>query len=629
MINASECSTYLNMFTLFIVVVIIKQFVSQSVNLCLTAFQCANQSINMDFPRIMAYKGAYGPETYIDGIQISCDGAFACATASSILATSLFCYGGDSCSAANIKGKSTGFVFAYGVNALAHANITGSFTTLNCYGSLGCAYSVVKCNGLTTINAYGTYSLFNAIIDSQNSAATLDIYLNGYHAGYDTNITCREGRTCLIHCTFNGCINLFLDCYAQNCVVNGLSNDPIQPISYTESFCSTQPNALNFDDADELPSSTEIVLDTTNTGPMCCRGETSCRQVNINVTRAIGDTVICSGHVSCWSTEIHTNGSVFCEGQSACWFTRIYTKHHVYCNGYSSCKGSKITSTGDELIIVYLLGYYAGDDATITCGAFSTCSIVCQGYKSCSNMDLVCNGRCTVDCNEDTACPNGWTASPTSDAPISSNPTAVPSNIPSAAPISADPTAVPSNIPTAAPISANPTFKPISPNPTIIALNIPTAAISTIAPISPDLTAVPISTVNMDTPRHKTDNIDWIVVGVAIAVVVIALCLCQLYVLGRCYTKRNTKMKEQAMKQAMEIQNVDTVNQTIGNDTACTNKEDSIENTRGHDKVFEEIEGEQPIDVKYTVEGPSGSAGALAQSCATSETPKWDTMGDV
>eukprot|EP01083_Nonionella_stella_P270439 915824_1 len=231
--------------------------------ICTTAFECANQSISILNPSINAYKGAYGSATYIDANQVSCNGAFACAEVAQISGSSVRCYGGDSCSAANIKGNSTGIVYAYGVNALAHTDISGSFTAfiINCYGRLGCAYSTVKCNGLTTINAYGAYSLFNAIIDSGDNAITLDIYLNGYHAGYATNITCREGCTCKIHCAPNGCINLFLNCYDQNCIVNGLVDDSLPPITtyHTASTCSTQPNAMNFDDDDELPMSTDIV----------------------------------------------------------------------------------------------------------------------------------------------------------------------------------------------------------------------------------------------------------------------------------------------------------------------------------------------------------------------------------
>eukprot|EP01083_Nonionella_stella_P270440 915828_1 len=200
--------------------------------------------------------------------------------------------------------------------------------------------------------------------------------------------------------------------------------------------------------------------------------------------------------VSIYFGKIHTNGPVFCEARAACWYAHIYTIDRVYCDGQFSCKGSSITSVGD--LIVYLLGYKSGLDSTITCASLNTCSIICKGYQSCLGVTLVSNGICAVDCNENTACPNGWTASPTS-APFHGTTAAVLYDTTMSS-MTANSATVPFKILTIRPMASNPSSTPSD------------KASSTLY----------FTTID----NYNTTRLIFIIVGCVLLCIVIIICIC-------------------------------------------------------------------------------------------------------
>merc|ERR1712241_119621 len=130
--------------------------------------------------------------------------------------------------------------------------------------------------------------------------------------------------------------------------------------------------------------------------------------------------------------------------------------------GYDACEGTQIESNGS--VTIYFLGYESGEDAVVNCLEGDECNIVCGGSDSCYDLTANCDGLCSVQCDEDTDCPQIISANPTpapTNAPTVS-PTREPTDAPSVSPTVApsQPTSSPSAAPTNAPTRA-PSMSPV------------------------------------------------------------------------------------------------------------------------------------------------------------------------
>eukprot|EP01083_Nonionella_stella_P306643 1074737_1 len=54
------------------------------------------------------------------------------------------------------------------------------------------------------------------------------------------------------------------------------------------------------------------------------------------------------------------------------------------------------TTYGPQVHAIYLSGYYAGFEATITCITGHTCNIYCHSADACTNLHLFCDNNCNI-----------------------------------------------------------------------------------------------------------------------------------------------------------------------------------------------------------------------------------------
>merc|ERR1711902_248153 len=165
------------------------------------------------------------------------------------------------------------------------------------------------------------------------------------------------------------------------------------------------------------------------------------------------DDLICSGASSCQSAnDLKADGNIYCLGYESCEESEITVsdEQSLYCSGGSACDETQIQSNGS--VNIYFLGEESGYEAVVNCLEGDECNIVCGGYDSCSDLTANCDGLCSVQCDEDTGCPEI----------VSANPTPAPTNAPSVSPTVApsQPTSSPTSAPTKAPTSA-PSMSPV------------------------------------------------------------------------------------------------------------------------------------------------------------------------
>eukprot|EP01083_Nonionella_stella_P268686 908568_1 len=433
---------------------------------CTESYGCANTTItDVDYVQAMGYKSIYGSSSSITiSGECKCFGSHSCGNAYGIAShsSSIICSGSNACSRCSHVEASLG-VSGRGANALTYSSINTLRSRLNCYGEHSCAYTQI--NSISEIHGRGAHSLLFAMIDSVNSIGTLHIYLKGFYSGYGATIRCRSHHNCTIHCTAYTCTSLDLLCDTNaTCITkpsfNSSINDPFL-VRYYNAFTVSQTNDMACTSSRTFDAFKEMYqyngsLNNTGDGPLCCRGFLSCAYYEtIKHTYGNNASIVCSGFASCKECEIISNGPIFCEGRHSCSTNNIpagyiTTEYNVYClgayscqsrsihagenlfcSGYFSCHGTNINSTAAQFNL-YLLGESSGDYATITCDDAQSCSILCHGYNSCTDIEVTCNGQCniTVQCDHDTDCPFGWTPNPTMTttttttiASITSNPT--------------------------------------------------------------------------------------------------------------------------------------------------------------------------------------------------------------
>eukprot|EP01084_Bolivina_argentea_P140840 247534_1 len=510
---------------------------------CSTAFQCAGQSINTtEAVYGVGYKSLFGAST-IEAPIIQCAGSFACYNVSLLLGK-ILCSGTSSCSYIN-RIDVINEMYCYGASSCRYSNFNSSTTTIHsvkCEGTTSCEYSQFR--NVPRIYAQGAFSLYNSTIYSNESPNNLEVTLKGYQSGFASTIYCQIGHSCTINCDVNGCQMLYISCIGW-CTINTNSVDTVIPITRLSQFdgtklnlllysassstendaaCNAQSTVFTYDNDQEHINGHDIILNTDNAGPICCRGSSSCNNVDINVfSNTTTERVVCSGGNSCFvSKNINSNQPVFCEGNKACASSNINSTDIVYCIGDRSCGGSFISNAktiycsalrscegtminSSQTINVYLLGKYAGIDGSIHCSVGSQCFVFCKGSLSCFKMIIYCNGECMVECNADSLCPQILTPLPTyfptylpspdptkqpTETTISPtkhpslDPTHIPSHVPSEQPSRA-PTNPPSFSPTLSPTtnpSINPSLSPTFP-PTISPSISPTST-SSISPVT-------------------------------------------------------------------------------------------------------------------------------------------------
>eukprot|EP01083_Nonionella_stella_P308230 1086590_1 len=424
-----------------------------------------------DYIHAHGYKSLYSAPSpqQSRGVYRICRGAMSCAETSYISVDTLRCNGYGSCANIQLIEVNTK-INAYGANSMMHStvNLLSSLSYLWCDGYQACAHSEINIDDGTAtpkVDGDGALSLYNSSINVLQGELTLR--LRGYYAGYEAVLHCRDGTTCNIDCHHNGCGGLELICdTGATCIITNSSNVALLPntivsqsqilfldsnttTQYNEQQCSHQTTDKTFDTYAEHYQLSDLNY-VTDVGPICCRGYQSCAETGIYYNDAATPSVVCSASAACQSTTIQSNsdiiivcsanscydstmtgsmsnGIVYCYGYSSCMFSTITSISTIICSGSYSCYDSNITSNGD--MAVYFYGYRAGYSGTsVTCSSGDQCHIICDGYESCGDIILTCDGDCSVQCTEDTLCPNGWTATPTNNP--TSDPTSDPSNGP-------------------------------------------------------------------------------------------------------------------------------------------------------------------------------------------------------
>eukprot|EP01083_Nonionella_stella_P129277 392188_1 len=460
---------------------------------CHAASQCIGQDISTAFTvENRGYKSAFGPTTTISTADtIWCFGAFSCNSISSATSTNnIACLGSNAC--VNVNPLTANSWTCRASHSCTHSTFIGTAIDSNifCAGFKSCAYS--RFSGIQTIEAYGAYTFYNSTIDSLNTLGPLVASFSGYHAGLSAKLTCQSGDTCTINCYGNGCYMLYVHC-PGSCTINTPTGDSIAPINYAtdlqtnleyepqqntvdnDNACN-EAGAVTYDDNNEHFNGTDLHINSAVS--LCCRGEHSCG--HITAASRVVSTIVCSGEGSCQGSQYTTQGGdIYCEAKDSCRTSLLSTTAdvyclgrrgcgsapatiqnalHVYCMGFWACNSASISSKGlGHTHYAYFLGSKSGKSGSYHCKTNDHCILYCGARDACLNLALTCEGTCTVYCDEDSMCPDGYTQNIKTPAP-----TLLPSFTPTAAP-SADPsvtpTRTPSNPPTGFP-SIKPSIRP-------------------------------------------------------------------------------------------------------------------------------------------------------------------------
>eukprot|EP01083_Nonionella_stella_P088650 247180_1 len=457
---------------------------------CEPPFSCVGQAINAtEFYDFSGYKSGFGPNTsWTSTSNTMCRGAYACSQMAFMQTNGYAtCDGVLSCSNTSFTGQTMNL---RAPNAAAFTSITSNpdstSSKVTCRALQSCSHTSI--HYMSLIIAYGSYSLYKARIDTQNkhnlTHFTLDLYAD--YAASAATMICASGTNCTINCyAHTSCFNFYIDCRG-NCTINTLSNDahtiapvtnitqfdPAMPIpsvldalSYTvanDMLCSSSPTAITADGHWSSGGNQALVL--SDAGPLCCRGHIACQgfDKNIGYQNITGQSLICNGARGCQYAVIDTNhGKAFCSARGACsdatihntdiayclsWkscqLTRIYNVRDILCTGELACASANITSNGTDLNVSFS-GWKSGESANVYCDVGDVCHVRCEGYDTCTNMTLYCDGMCDLQCDEWSGCPVTYSLNPTAAPTV---PTYHPTHFPSVSPTL--PTLFPSNIPT-------------------------------------------------------------------------------------------------------------------------------------------------------------------------------------
>eukprot|EP01083_Nonionella_stella_P139304 424674_1 len=129
-----------------------------------------------------------------------------------------------------------------------------------------------------------------------------------------------------------------------------------------------------------------------------CEGSLSCFQVsNLNGIYHDG-----SGVNSIAYTSIRAgSGDVHCRGEQSCAFSNIKEFAEIYAPGAYSLLNATMDTINTIVpaytpISIFLMGYYSGFEASITCRVGHVCFIYCGVASACTNLHLNCYGNCSI-----------------------------------------------------------------------------------------------------------------------------------------------------------------------------------------------------------------------------------------
>ena len=161
----------------------------------------------------------------------------------------------------------------------------------------------------------GAYSLRNATIDSINTFSnSINVILNGYHAGFGTLVICQTGHSCTIDCYGNSCdylttqgsftLNYHPTVPQNESVHTVILYDSLSLTSNNDINCNIKPGSYTYDNNTEHQSKPDLVLND-NVPFLCCRGSESCDSTTIESNVIFSNSIICSGQSACKGIGIY------------------------------------------------------------------------------------------------------------------------------------------------------------------------------------------------------------------------------------------------------------------------------------------------------------------------------------
>ena len=263
---------------------------------------------------------------------------------------------------------------------------------LICYAGLSCVFSDIIGNDILLEGYFsGGYS------NIYGHDTIMNVYFYGYLAGYGATLHCKDGQTCIIHCSAAGCLNLNLNCSNNaNCTVADCDDwkiiCPNSTIMNSNDFNNTDwvvslaetinyPNLIvpitgnvndivrNYrgndsncdiicDDSQECQSGT--LTYTSNNSKICLTGHESGKSGDITAT-GMNSTVICDGGSSCVTADIVAT-NVYAGAHASLLGANVKFEDVMVISGQIAANSGKIKS-GKYLVLLTTL---AGDKANVS-----------------------------------------------------------------------------------------------------------------------------------------------------------------------------------------------------------------------------------------------------------------------
>ena len=168
----------------------------------------------------------YMAKSIIAQRDVTCEGESSCAVTSISSNKNIYCDGYDVCRGSNLTST---HITCDGLSACKRTMIYAR-QNLYLHGSL-----VAESSFITAKNIHGYGSFAGSVIDSMD-LNRMDITLQAYRSGYNSDIICRSGARCHLQCRYSGCVSTRFNCLtgsictvdAGNCTnsiseINGIS----------------------------------------------------------------------------------------------------------------------------------------------------------------------------------------------------------------------------------------------------------------------------------------------------------------------------------------------------------------------------------------------------------------------
>ena len=439
---------------------------------CSGEWSCSNMIIdyNDDVPRLLFYGAFSGAgaiinsngETQTNNIIITFNGHFSGYNAT------LHCWSGHSC-----------FVTCHGnacfnLTVICHDSSACDVDLLDCDESIGivCPNIITYVNDNMTIYNYSSYiSSIITVNDVLNSLPSLAIEETIEHeiicetapvnSGYNTR--CLDWRECE-----DETIELVEGNISDHICCGGMYACDNTSITIKSDFNLIVAGYYAFFDGDvTFGNDSNSNSDSRSNSSIYCDGDVGCGSSTIRNAKLAH----CSAEEGCENAKLYNVDQVLCTGYLSCGRTYIYNPSAVYIAGYESLSNAiidtKIFDDSDGMISHNLSVYFYGrrnvsvsrsETVEIYCNKGNICNINCYVWAACQYVDIYCHSSayCNITCDfeDDNYCPAVFDIA-------TSNPTKIPSKIPTNTPniailTSVFPTQIPSEAPT---ISTSPNDK--------------------------------------------------------------------------------------------------------------------------------------------------------------------------